>query len=363
MLEGYKTKTKEMKEAAIIEENTEKGIEPVPETKTLADILKSPSESAMLGKFMEVANDHELAGRLATGDLNEEDLEKLEEYRENNVEKLAQVESLDASFTPEYMKEFGEQSPEFQKLLNLVGPEKAANALKSQLREVVATDPERFSAMHTSLLSLSEYKSGKMKDLEDKIRDQLKDYKTNIKDEDFQTVMAINDPAERSVELRKKVRGSFGIFRKAADYVSFGKFSKPAAEELSKNKKLMDDAIQDLDGHIEDLGSSLNTMISKNGEVRKAFARELINEKTPKKTPEKGFEGIKNEAKELDNAWVSYRSEQKYESATPADRSNIEDSFRAKMKTEHAAKPAKKGIFARLWASFFNTAVDKKELN
>lgn len=363
MLEGYKAKTKEMKETAIAEENAEKGIEPVAETKTLADILKNPSESAMLGRFMEVANDHELAGRLATGELNEEDLEKLEEYRQNNVEKLAQVESLDASFTPEYMKEFGEQSPEFKKLLNLVGPEKAANALKSQLREVVASDPERFATMHASLESLSEYKSGKMKDLENNIREQFKNHKTNIKDEDFQAVMSINDPAERSAELQKKVRGSFGLFRKAADYVSFGKFSKPAAEELAKNKNLMDSTIQGLDGHIEDLGSSLNAMISKNDEVRKAFAKELINEKTSKKTPETGFEGIKSEAKELDNAWTSYRREQNYETADPAARKNIEDTFRSTMKAERLTKPTKKGIFARLWASFFNTAVDKKELN
>ncbi len=363
MLEGYKTKTKEVSAAEQAKKDAEAGIVPGPAPKTLNEILKDQDESALLGRFMEVKNDHELAGRMATGTLKQEDLDKLEDYRKDNIEKIGQVKSLETTITPEYVKEFAAHSEEFQKLVNLVGPEKAANAIKSQLREVVASDPARFENMHASLEKLSSFKSKEMKNLETRIREQCKEFKTNLKDEDYAAAMAVADPAEREIALRKKVRGSFGFFRKAADYVSFGKFSKPAAEELAKNKAEMDNVIKGLDDHIGAMGGTLNAMISENADVRKAFARELIDEKIPKAAPEKGFESIKKETKDLDTAWVSFRSSNNFDAQLPAQQDALREQFRKETKEAQKTKPAKKGIFARIWAVFFDKAVETKELN
>jgi hypothetical protein len=363
MLEGYKTKVSAVEAEAKATADAEAGISPAPALKTLSEILKDSQESALLGRFMEVDNNHELAGRMAMGDLTQTDLEKLEEYRVKNIEKLGQVKSLETTITPEYVKEFAANSPEFQKLVNLVGPEKAAVAIKNQLREVVASDPDRFDNMHSALERLSSYKSGEMKSLETKIREQCKDFKTELSDDDFAAVMAIEDPYDREVELRKKVRGSFGIFRKAGDYLSLGKWSRPAAQELAKNKAEMDMVIRGLNDHIGAMGGTLNAMVSENVDVRKAFAKELIDEKPAAKAPEEGFGSIKKETQALDQEWKTFRTASNFDTASPMDQTTIQDNFRRKVKAERVSKPPKKGVFARIWAAFFDKAVDTKELN
>lgn len=363
MLEGYKKKVSDVETAEKVKKDLEAGIVKKPAPKTLNEILKDPNDSAFLGRVMEIKNDKELAARMATGTLEQSDLEKLEVYRLENIEKLEQVKSLETAITPEYVKDFAANSPEFQKLVNLVGPEKAAKSIQSQLREVAASDGSRFENMHDSLKKLSEYKGKEMKDLEKKIREQCKGFKTNLKEEDFAAVMAISDPMERADALQEKVRGSFGLFRKAADYVSLGKFSRPAAEELAKNKTQMDATIKGLNEHIGNMGGTLNAMISENADVRKAFAKELIDEKAPVKTPEVGFESVRKEVKDIDTAWTEFRTANNFYEKTDVQQETLKKQFRTEAKESQVKKPAKKGIWARLWSSIFEKAIDNKELN
>lgn len=354
MLENYK-KSKKNIEAR---ENPESQ---KPAGKTLADILKNQKESAMLAGFINRDGDTKLAERLALGQINESDIDRLEEYRVNNNEALQQVESLEKVVHPKFLQRIAESSPEFQKIINLAGVEKAAKVIHAQLQEVVVSDPGRFRAMFDSLMSLNEYESGTAKDFEKKVRAQCE--KHGADDSEIAELLAIEDDDERDEAIRDHVKSQYGFFKKAGDFITRGKFSREAMIELSHNKEAMEQVSQDLDSHMKTMAESLHALVSGNEQVRTVFAKEIIEEKQVKKEPEPGFSEVKTEKQKIETQWNDFKSKNNFQAADSFTQDNLRNRFKQEAKQQHQTQPKKKGLWSRLWDNIFDRAVDDKELN
>jgi hypothetical protein len=353
MLERYKSKV----EAAAVEEDAPKSAD----ERTLNEILKNKEDAALLGKFLARDNKQDLAGRIASASITEADFSELEQYRAMNIQKIEEVQKLDEMLTPEYVQECGARSPEFAKLLKLLGPEKAAKAIKSQLREVVVSDGDRFDTMYASLDKLNQFKSGEMKELEDQIREECE--RLDLDEKEFADIMALPDTNERKKALRQHARTSYGFFKKAGDFVSFGHWSKADAEKLARNKPEMDEMVEALNNHIKGLGGAMSMLVTENGDVRKAFAREMVDEQAPAKVPEEGFAGIKEDKRRIDAEWAEFKRTKNFDTLSETQQQIAIDDFKAKVKMEKRAQPAKKGIWSRLWSAVFDRAIDDKQLN
>ncbi len=329
--------------------------------KILADILKNQKESAMLAGFLSRDGKTDLAERLALGQINESDIDALEEYRINNNEALQQVESLEKVITGKYVENLAESSPEFQKIINLVGAEKAAKVIHTQLQEVVISDPSRFSSMFESLTKLNEYKSGEAKQFEDSLRTQCEKY--DIEESKISELLAIEDIDDRDIAIQKYVKSQYGFFKKVGDFVTKGKFSRETAHTLSDNKEEMERISEELNQCLSGMANSLHALVSQNEQVRSVFAKEIIEEKQVKKEPEPGFSEVKTEKQKIETQWNDFKSKNNFQVADSFTQDNLRAKFKQETKQQHQLQPKKKGLWSRLWDNIFDRAVDDKELN
>lgn len=335
--------------------------------RTLTDIIADKSESAIFGSFLkkEGPSGVELAERLAKNELRAEDLKALEVRRLEHIQKMHEVEGLEKQMTPEYVANFAKYSPKFQEIVNLIGPEKAASALQSQMRELLVSDQDRFNNLSNKMKELMTFRRGELSDTDKAIIEECK--KNGVSEADFMKALAMEDEEERKEFLKGHVRNSYKWYKKGADFITFGKWSKEDAKNLAAKKDDMDAVLETLNNHISGVGGMLEDVVDGNDAVRGAFAAEIIGEKIPKPEPQKTFKEARSEKateeKMIDDEWLKYKAAVKFDTlATQPEKDAEIAKFRQQMIDQEKEKNKKKGFWASLFASLFESTVKSKEL-
>lgn len=333
--------------------------------KTLTEILKNKDESAIFGSFLDKDDEgRALAERLSKNELQPADLQALEAKRVIHIKKMEEVATLESHMTPEYITDFAKSSPQFQNIVNLIGPAKSTEALKKQMRELLVSDSVRFDELSGKLTELIDYRNGGLSKLDDEILEHIRS--NGVSEASFVEAMAMEDEKARKVFLADKVHESYGFFKGTADFFTLGKYSKKDAEKLAARKADMDKALAELNNRISGVGEMLENVVDKSDIMREAFSTEIIGEKMPPVEPKTTFMESRKQApleeKEIDDKWKNYRKEIKFDKLEPAKQKAEVKKFKNNLIKEEQEKRKKKGFWSRLFGSFFETTVKNKDL-
>jgi hypothetical protein len=347
--------------------NREKGsttppMPPAPET-TLAEILKNKNKSHVFGKLLEREGQAELAVRLAKGELEEDDLDVLEQQRLLFTEKMAHSDRIERMLTPETVAEFARNHPDFAKIINILGPEKAVKIIQGQLKELSITDESRFDRIANSMDQLEAFKTGDYKAVNDRIEKLCKDKKITPKE--FLDAIALQDPTAKEKALRDLSHRTHGLFKRVLNKLSRGNYGKNITlQDLKDGEDSLETSLQDLNTSHGVVGSELFSTIKENEDMRKALSKELAMDKTPAEQ-RGGFIDAKKESSEMDEAafkkaWEAYKKQAGYAGADATDQDIIKDLFIEKQQEDYRKKKPTGGGF---WSSIFSSLFEEKIKN
>ncbi len=347
------------KEASQEEEHTT----PPPKGHALAEILNDKTNSHLFGTLLDNDGQESLGKRVATGNLEEDDIELLEEYRKKYSEKVIESETIEKLLTEENVIEIARSQPDFAKIINILGPQKAIRAIRSQLREMCFTDGERFSRIAEPIVEYDSYKNGEYKKTNDKVEKFCKDNNISIKG--YLEALDIEDPKEKE-EALKKLAGE-----KQEGWKVWNAITLKTARNLKGLQSAeaeMELSIAELDKYKEAVGDMLYTSVSGNKDMRDAFARELLSESAPAVEPKSGFEGGKKEAlgafdeNQFNKDWTEYKKKMNYDGSDDDEKDNLKDLFIDDQKKAYRTKnKGHEGFWTSIFGALFEGKIDDKK--
>ncbi len=334
---------------------------PPPQGHTLAQIMQDRNKSHLFGELLK-RDDKALAERFAGNKLTSDDIDHLETQRKLFSEKIIQSEKIEAMLTSENVINFARTNPEFEKIINLAGPEKAAKAIKNQLREISISDEDRFKDIVAKMNALEGYKNGQYKQVNDCVEKLLKQNK--ISEQEYFDVLAIEDPEEKEAALRKLSTKKYGKFKKALDWVSGGSLSEDSLEQLRNSETAIEDRLHILNTYEYDLGSVLFSSVSENENIRGSFFGELMNEK-PAEKPKTGFKEAKSETfdeTEFNKAWEAKKTATPdYAQMGEQLRDIVKQRFIDEQQEIYREKNVDKGFWAQIFATITESLINIKK--
>ena len=334
---------------------------------TLADVLQDKNKSYLFGKLLERDGDQELAARLAEGKLEENDIALLEEKRFVFSEKITQAEKIEKLLTKENIIDFARSHPEFEKIVNLLGPEKAIKAIQGQLREISVTDESRFNSVLSAMEFLDSYKNGEYKIVNDEVEKICKD--NNIRPQEYLAVLAIEDPIEKEKKLKELASRVPSELRKTMNWLSRGMvgkggtFNKDVLESLQSSENSIQNSIAQLDLFHKDIGAVLFYSVSGNDSMRNALASELTNEKVQEE-PKSGFKEAKKEAfneDEFEKEWKKEKEYVGYEGLNDDERERAKQTFVDNAQMHYLEKNTGKGFWHEILVTITEALINSKK--
>ena len=338
---------------------------PPKEGHTLAEILKDKKNSHLFGKLLDRYGREDLALRLMKGELKENDISLLEEERLRFEEIMARSEKIKSLLTEEGIIEIAQKHPEFEKIINLIGPEKAKRVIQSQLDEIAFTDEYRFDRIADGVEEYDSYKNGKYKEVNNRVEQMCADGK--FTPQEYLDTLAITDRRKKAEALKELANRKHGKFKKVINFCLRGKLSKNRLEEMETSEALMGSSIDELNSFQEDIGSELFFSVDTNEYMRDALSSELIGERAPEE-PKLGFGDIKRESSatfnqgEFDVAWNDFKKKEAYEAAYDYEQDSLKDKFIEEQKQKYKEKNTqRKGFWAGILATLFEGNINSKK--
>ena len=339
-------------------EKTEGHPIPPPAGHTLAEVMQDKTKSDLFLKLLR-KNDDALAMRLAQGKLQESDISLLEDKRKIFSEKITQAEKVEKLLTEENVVDFARNHPDFEKIINLLGPKKAVKAIQSQLKELSVSDEEdRFNKIVHALNEYDKYKNGEYKVVNDEVEKLCKDNK--IKPQDYFDALAIKDPEEKKKALKKLVTGSYKWYDKVLNMT--GHLSKDAVKDLQSSEDSLENSVAQLDLFYQEIGTVLFSSVNENGFMRKALSDQLVNAPNVEK-PKSGFMDARSETAFNDAQYKADWETKKRKNAgarPPIDLEVLKQQFREEQK---AKKNKNKTGWYAFFAAISDAIINSKELN
>lgn len=353
--------------ADLFEKSKEKGQGiPPPPGHTIAEILQDKSSFYLFTRLLERDGQEALGARLVAGKLEQDDINLLAEYRAKFSEKITQSEKIEKLLTEENVIGIARNHPDFAKIIDSLTPKQLIKVIRSQLKEICITDENRFDAIADPIETYDSYKKGDYKKTSEEIEKSCDDM--NISQKDYLAALAIKDPDEKKVALRKLARGEYGKFMTACNSI-FG-IERRNLKSLKDSEKSLEDLFAKLNSYKQDIGSTLFLSVSGNDDMRNALSRELVGDKTQAETaePRLGFSDLKkesagafNEAK-LDKDWEDYKTRAGYDTEDDAGKDTIKDMFIEEQKETYGKRKAKNtGFLARILAALFEEKINSKK--
>ena len=256
---------------------------------TLKEILADKEKSSLFAELLNSSGNQDVAERLFKGEIADGDLEKLDGQTKefNNRQQEASKETKDKAellkgaretlrvgLTVEALNQFAGQSKQFDMVVKAVGAEGARNIILSQLEALAMRDPGRLKTILDVFKKFSESNQAKNKpDVE--IAKICEKY--HITEEEFKDILRdTSDREGRQKALQEKIGEKMGKWKKFNNFSTAGRRESQAKDLLDKQE-----IITLKDGYENDLrviGDVMETAISKNDEVRKAFTSVLLGE-------------------------------------------------------------------------------------
>jgi len=334
---------------------------PPPAGHTLAEVMQDKNKSDLFLKLIWKDNGP-LAMRLAKNKLEESDISLLEEKRKIFSEKIIQAEKVEKLLTKENVIDFARNHPDFEKIINLLGPEKAVKAIQSQLRELSVSDEEdRFNSIVHAMEEYDKYKNGEYKIVNDEVEKLCKDNK--IRPQEYLDALAIKDPIEKEKALKKLATQGYGKFDKALNWLSRGYLSEDTVASLQSSENSLENSITQLDLFHKEIGAVLFSSISGNDSMRKALSDQLTNAPTLEK-PKSGFMDARNETA-LNDAqfkadWETKKRKSNYGTRV-AEQDAIRKEFLEEQKEAHRRKNKGKTGWYAFFMAILEAAISNKE--
>ena len=377
-LDTYRQEQKKLEEEKEKKENGGEAIN-VEEESTLTDIIGDRNLSHLFSKMLEHDSDPvanlDLMTRLTKGELEANDVARLEELREEFNERMAEVDNVEKQLTPELIGELVSSNPKFEQISNLLGSEEATAMIQRELREVALINPKDFAKVKSCLDTIEDFrKDGEFATLNKSVEDLCK--KEGIKSPDeYLKALAISNYSERTKAIDDLMRKDFGTgyigsIKRGLDTATAGLFTTGKVDRLALKKEEVDAVFAKLDGHKKELGRVLAGTVGSNDILRKALAHEIMG---VKKKPEEVI-GMSDARKAMPNDATGLKSwrthfnrrggQQTWDQMTGDVQEEEKDRFLQEM--AGGATAGKGGFWGKIFGSMFAASVvtfDKNRLN
>lgn len=338
---------------------------------TLTEIMKDSPKSQLFGELLRVNGEEELAQRLAEGNLEEGDISSFEEQRILFTKKMLQVEEVEGILTQEQVIELARRHPDFQNIVNLVGPEKAAKVIKAQLKEMSINDPDRFQPIADSLRAIKEFQDGKYKTLNIRVLNYCKNH--DIDPRKLTDILAIENEEDRERALQDLVGYKTDGLKWWSGAKNFFSGAKGRLDYLSQANKDINDASKKLDELHKQSGRVLSSTIIEEDSLRKLLAQEIKGEKQPKVEKKTGFGEANKEKTEIDEKklntdWEAYKdgANFNFDELNSGEQENLRSLFLEDQREQYAKKKGKEeggGFWDRVFSILFEKNLKSKVEN
>ena len=367
---------------------------PLPSGHTLAEILNG-SNSHLFGWLLEKDGRRELAERVAMGRLDVNDIHVLNLYIIRLSEKITQAEKVGNLLTEETIGGIASNHPDFEKMINLVGPAQAVKAIRGQLIEKCVTDENMFSQIAGTIEAYDNYRSGEYKATNDKVEKLCKDI--GIAPKEYVDALAIEDPEERRRALKmlavgKSIRGYLVALaiedpdkrEEALEEFEIGEDTEVSEilrrgintirgwrnrRKLENAEASMEASIAELDTYESEIGHVLFQSISIDESMRHALSKALVSDGSPVVAESKnGFGDARKDStiseERFQGEWTTYRDGAGYYTQDVAGQAKIRDSFIADQKKRQRERNAKgTGIWYSIFANLFEQDINNRGRN
>jgi hypothetical protein len=340
---------------------------PKPEEPTLKDILSKKEDSDLFGELLKSEQEVGLTGRLAKGELKDEDIQSLDKYRKEFLGTMERVKTVKESINEDIINLYTKNNPELQKVVSLIGPSAYKDIVKEKIAKLAITDPGAFNSLSEAVERKNEFKDGYFKELDEKVSNLCKE--KGISPEKYSKALAITDDGERKKALRGSVREGYNWMQKAGDWISMGSWSKNRIKLMESQKPEIDSALEQMRTHQSSVGEFLAGM-TEYDDIRSVLSKELIGDKE-EKVPLQGFKESKGgmpTKESLQKSWDEYKQnmQKPWDELTPLRQEKEREAFvEAQKETLIEQNKKKSGFWSSIFeifsVSFFNS--NKAELN
>ncbi len=332
---------------------------------TLDEVMQDPEQFHLFGEMLKASGNESLGERMVAKNLDPDDFAILERQRKIFNKKMESAEKAEKWLTKENIMDLARNHPRFKDFIGVLGPDRAIEAIQSQLKSMSITDEGRFRKLFSSIERSESYKNSGYKKIDEDVEKFLKD--KNITPQEYLDVLAIKDPTEKGkaiVKLAEKSQGFFKETKKVINWLSRGKWAKNTTfPDLIKNLDLTEISIAQLDKYQKDIGAALFAISNGNDDMRKAMSHALVGEEVKEKSP-KGFQELKREAfdeKEYDKEWEKEKKDKKFSSKSSQEQEVIKDAFTQKAKDYYKDKNDDGSFWAYVFAAFFDKKIEDKK--
>jgi|GEM_PF-1823080 hypothetical protein len=282
--------------------------------------------------------------------------------------RTAELEQIREMLTPEEMMRIGENDPRIQRVIDKIGPEKAAELFGKEFEELALSDGRQFNKLVKQMRQVHGVESGVGQELDEYVRQQLTQF--GIREESYWEATKTGMTVETENNLRRLARENLTIFGSAIESLKDrspfmrAMFGDSRSIHLMKNFENQTEVLQSLDKYRKAIGRVLQGTLTP--EVNMAIQKAMLEggEVREKKiennvTSLQDYQGVKNDANPDPDAtkarWEKYKPQElarrkikNLGSLSAVDRGRVED----EMKTDFANKELERRKGYRAGAAF-----------
>jgi hypothetical protein len=292
--------------------------------------------------------------------------------------RTAELEQVREMLTPEEMIRIGENDPRIQRVIDKIGPEKAADLFSKEFENLALSDGSKFKKMIKQMREVHGIETGVGSALYQHIRNDLTRF--GIREEQYWEATKSGTTAETQENLKRLAAENMTIFGRAIsslkDRSPFMRamFGDSRATHLMKNFEDQTEVLKDLDKFRKAIGRVLQGTLTPDVELAIQKAMQEGGEVKEKKiennvTSLQDYQGVKNDANPDPDAtkarWEKYKPQElarrkikNLGSLSATDRTRVEE----EMKTDFANKELERrkgyrggAAFAALLSVLFST--------
>lgn len=291
--------------------------------------------------------------------------------------RRAELGRVEQTFTPEYLRNIADASPQISAIVNMVGIDSAHEVLLKKFENIGYEHPAAFSRMLNAMISAKNIATGDLaRGADHRASEALRKIGTDESEIGSLTIksmgMTAGFDASEKVAIQKEARKHMGVLMKVADVVSGSRFSHNRAKAFigafeDQRKLFSDSNIQ-----LADIGRSLNATVTP--ELRLEMRRMAVEGGAMKELPETNIntmQEMKSAHEDLSDAARKKRLTTAVEKESrrlgkklpstwsPAERDNFLESYASSEMNLQSTKKGS-GIFATLLSVLFKNKADIK---
>ena len=329
---------------------------------SLKEVLAKPEDSDLFGELLKYNDETDLVAKLTRGELEESDIEGLDRYRKEFLMRKERANTVKESINEDVINAYAKNNPELQKIVALVGPESYKSIVKEKLAGMAMNDPWTFDFLASAVEDQNRFKEDYFNPLDKELEDLCK--KKNISPKKYMEALATEDPEDRKKQLRGAVREGYGWFRKAADWVSAGAWSKNRVALMDSRKEDVEAMLEQMRHHQSNVGELVAGLVG-NDEIRTNLAKDLVGDKIEREQ-KMGFREAKGKiptTAAFETSWAEYKSTVDWENITDEDqKEELRKAFMEKQK-QAFTENKKGGFWGSVFSIFLGSFVDKNKGN